>query len=80
MTRRDWWCGVGLVIAALIAHAMFPRYEWRDARGMPMIRIDRWTGRQVRGHYDCCQWIQDVPSPASGRNPVDELRDLVNQK
>lgn len=52
MTRRDWWLGVGLVALAILLHAAFPRYEWRNVKGVPLVRIDRWTGRVVRGHYD----------------------------
>jgi len=32
-----------VVAAAVVFHAMFPRYEVRNAR--PPLRIDRWTGR-----------------------------------
>ena len=45
MRRRDWWIGVGLVVAALVLHAFYPRYEWRPT-GAPthMLRVDTWTG------------------------------------
>ena len=52
MTRRDWWLGVALVTLAIVLHTAFPRYEWRDVRGVTVVRIDRWTGRVVRGHYN----------------------------
>lgn len=50
MTRTDWWLGVVLLVAALLAHAAFPRYEWTHQQGgtgsaLAMIRLDRWTGR-----------------------------------
>lgn len=45
MTRRDWWLGVALLAAAIVFHAVFPRYEVLvigEAR-VPL-RVDRWTG------------------------------------
>ena len=42
MSRRDWWLGVGLVVAALLFHALFPRYDVRV--GIVPVRVDRWTG------------------------------------
>ena len=50
MTRSDWWIGIGIVTAALILHAAFPRYEWRGDR-IPVVRIDRWTGEAIVGRY-----------------------------
>ena len=45
MRRRDWWIGVGLVVAGLVLHAFYPRYEWRHtAAPSQMIRVDTWTG------------------------------------
>ena len=49
MTRRDWWTGVLVVVAALLLHAALPRYEWMLA-GSPtgiqqLIKLDRWSGR-----------------------------------
>ena len=46
MTRRDWWLGVGLVAAALLVHAVFPRYEYMMLREetADVLKIDRWTG------------------------------------
>ena len=29
--RRDWWFGVLLIVAALLFHALFPRYEYANA-------------------------------------------------
>lgn len=47
MTRRDWWIGVLLIVLAVLAHALVPRYEYRNfgefAPGI-FTRIDRWTG------------------------------------
>jgi hypothetical protein len=57
MTRRDWWLGVALVVAAVLLYALVPRYEWRDAGGVPRIRIDRWTGRLVVGSFVNGLWI-----------------------
>lgn len=41
--RRDWWIGVSVITLALLLHAAFPRYEWRQ-QGIALWRIDRWTG------------------------------------
>jgi hypothetical protein len=40
---------------ALLAHAFFPRYEWRtiDQTGsVSVVVFDRWTGRFQRAVYD----------------------------
>jgi hypothetical protein len=44
MTRRDFWLGVGLVIVALLLHALVPRYEIKTLAGGGIVRVDRWTG------------------------------------
>lgn len=44
ITRLDWWLGIGLVVAAIVFHALFPRYEIRVPADRPVMRIDRWTG------------------------------------
>lgn len=45
MRRRDWWIGVAIVAGALLLHASFPRYEWRQVSGGGvMVRIDHWRG------------------------------------
>ena len=46
MARRDWYIGIGLLTAAVVVHALFPRYEWRGVPENPyqMVRIDRWRG------------------------------------
>jgi len=53
ITRRDWWLGIALIVAAVLCHAAFPRYEWRDPGGdhAAYIRIDRWTGRSQWGSF-----------------------------
>lgn len=45
MTRLDWWIGVVLVVFALLAHAMLPRYQVINIfEGRVPARFDRWTG------------------------------------
>jgi hypothetical protein len=45
MRRRDWWIGVAVVVVALAAHTLVPRYEWAVGPvPQAVIRIDRWTG------------------------------------
>lgn len=46
MTTRQFWTAVTLIVLAILAHAAFPRYEWRQDRDVPVVwtRIDRWTG------------------------------------
>ena len=49
MTRRDWWLGIAALAAAILFHAMWPRYEWRHVESPTLysqrfVRIDRWTG------------------------------------
>lgn len=31
VTRLDWWIGVVLVVLAILAHALVPRYEYQQA-------------------------------------------------
>ena len=31
-------------IETIVLHALVPRYEWRSIKGVPMLRVDRWTG------------------------------------
>jgi hypothetical protein len=53
MTRRDWYVGVVLVVAALLFHAAVPRYAWRDGlTSRQLIRLDRWTGSAALGRLD----------------------------
>ena len=51
MTRRDWWLGILLPVAAISTHAAMNRYSWQvySIEGqVPNLRaalkIDRWTG------------------------------------
>ncbi len=47
ITRRDWWIGVALVTAAILVHALVPRYDYVHSGGYPSnpwIAFDRWTG------------------------------------
>jgi hypothetical protein len=48
LTRRDWWLGVVLIVAALLVHAAVPRYTWRIVATGPAavltMRTDRWFG------------------------------------
>jgi len=49
---------IGLLIAiasGLLAHAFFPRYEWRtiqDGSTINLVVYDRWAGRFQRAVYD----------------------------
>lgn len=47
ITRRDWWLGIALVAAALVAHALLPRHQTHTI-GMErygfVVTHDRWTG------------------------------------
>ena len=64
MTSRDWWLGLGLLVAAILCHAFVPRYEWRQvANSVTLIRIDRWTGRAELGSWALRQWTAE-PSQA----------------
>ena len=57
MKRRDWWLGVLALSAALLVHALVPRYEWRQAKEAVFVRIDRWTGAAALGWWnDQRQW------------------------
>jgi len=75
MTKRDWWIGIALVVAALLAHAALPRYEWRETlAGRPGVRIDRWTGRAVWGVFaDEGRWISipDLTAMQAAKNATD---------
>jgi hypothetical protein len=77
ITRRDWWIGVTVVAVAILAHALFPRYQWRDFRGMPIIRVDRWRNIEEVGEFREGVWTRRVrPSqpqatpPATGLPPI----------
>ena len=38
VTRLDWWIGVVLVVLAILAHALVPRYEYQQAKRNGLIR------------------------------------------
>lgn len=46
MTRTQWWLGVSVLAAAILLHALVPRYEIRQTEGdiHAFYRVDRWTG------------------------------------
>ena len=79
MTRRDWWFGVAIVAAAVVAHAAFPRYEWRPfvaGRSSLLVRVDRWTGSAQLGDWKDGRWsARDVPKPLGivSQDPLDAI-------
>lgn len=57
MTKNDawWWALLGVMVAAIFAHAYLPRYEWREIRDTSSVSVvvyDKWTGRMQRAVYD----------------------------
>ena len=51
MTRRDWWIGILVLVAAILAHAAMNRYSWHldkvEGQGQnarALLKIDRFTG------------------------------------
>ena len=57
MTSKDawWWALLGVIVAAIFAHAYLPRYEWREVRetnSLSVVVYDKWTGRIQRAVYD----------------------------
>ena len=57
MTKNDawWWALLGVIVAAIFAHAYLPRYEWREVRetnSLSVVVYDKWTGRIQRAVYD----------------------------
>ena len=57
MTNKDawWWALLGVIVAAIFAHAYLPRYEWRPVEqtgSVSVIVFDKWTGRLQRVVYD----------------------------
>jgi hypothetical protein len=51
MTRRDWWIGILVLVAAIVAHAAMNRYSWhlyrvegQNQNARALVRIDRLTG------------------------------------
>lgn len=54
MTRREYWIGIGVLVIAILLHAAWPRYEWRNPGGPDptvMVRIDRWHGSAQAGRF-----------------------------
>lgn len=44
MSRLDWWLGIALLVAAIVFHAIFPRYEIQlagEARSNARGPVDR---------------------------------------
>ena len=46
MRRLDYWIGVLIVSAAVLCHALFPRYALVTIDGY-VFRVDRWSGLPV---------------------------------
>jgi hypothetical protein len=50
-----WFSMLGVVLLAVLAYAMLPRYEVRtvgDETSVSVIVYDKWTGRMQRAVYD----------------------------
>jgi hypothetical protein len=46
---------LGVIALGILAHALLPRYDWREVRdpnGISIIVYDKWTGRMQRASYD----------------------------
>ena len=75
MTRRDWWLGVGAVVAAVLLHAAIPRYTWREFGPRApylLVRLDRWTGHADLGSYDDNgRWARLEPVTAAPNKSAD---------
>jgi len=57
MTQKDawWWAFLGVLVAAIFAHTLLPRYDWkevRDPNSVSVLVYDKWTGRMQRAIYD----------------------------
>ena len=57
MVEKDLWkyALLAVVVVALLVHAFFPRYDWRQVEGSGTVSVvvyDRWTGRFQRAVYD----------------------------
>ena len=51
MTRRDWWLGILVLVAALFAHSAINRYAWhvytipgQVPETQALVKIDKFTG------------------------------------
>lgn len=72
MDRRTYWLSAGLLAAALLFHAVFPRYDV-TVRDQAVFRVDRWTGHlDVAGANGLRQagWVT-VVEPARTANVSD---------
>jgi len=51
---KDWLIIALLTLAAaLVLHALFPRYEWQvESGGRSVVVFDRWEGRFQRADFD----------------------------
>jgi hypothetical protein len=49
-----WVAVAGVLALGVLAHAFFPRYEWRPVgdNGSAIVVYDRWSGRFQRAVYD----------------------------
>ena len=57
MTAKDawWWALLGVLVLAIFARSMLPRYDWREVRdpgSVSVVVYDKWTGRMQRAIYD----------------------------
>lgn len=52
-----------LLLAGLVGAALITRYRYYDVQGIPLYRIDRWTGERER-------WTCPSESPVSTIKPV----------
>jgi hypothetical protein len=51
MTRRDWWIGILVLVAVIVAHSAMNRYSWhlyqvngQGQNARALVKIDRFTG------------------------------------
>ena len=65
LTRRDWWMGITIVVAAIVFHAVWPRHDWRHVTGNVFVRIDRWTGRASLTRVVADRPMTQAPAAAS---------------
>lgn len=73
MTRVHWWAGVCAIVAAVFAHALVPRYEWRQGERTTLLRVDRWTGQVELGYVlpSWGRWVS-VSELRAAQQPHDE--------
>lgn len=75
MTRRDWWLGIVLIVAAILVHALVPRYDW----GQNRIRIDRWTGAAEIGRFNSGEWVSDAAIERARRRSAEAHAAIVRE-